>query len=77
MKEISGKLANELMALIADAERQSDRAYAAAKIGDSVTAERWALTASVRLFEAKTHLEWHMSGHLDSEQQAAPEAAND
>lgn len=72
MKEISEKLANELMAIIVDAESQSDRAYAAAKIGDSMSAERWALTASVRLFEAKTHLEWHMSGHLDSERQAAP-----
>jgi len=72
MKEISEKLAFEIYAMIKDAEKRSDQAYAAAKRGDSKTAEQKALVASVKLFEIKTHLEWHMEGYQHCEAQSAP-----
>jgi hypothetical protein len=72
MKEISEKLAFELYEYIKDAERYSDRAYAAAKRGDFKTAEHESLNASVILFQARTHLDWHIEGYSLTEAQAAP-----
>lgn len=63
MKEISEKLASELYQMIVDAERSSDQAYTAAKHGDSKTAEHKALAASVKLFELRVHLQWHIDGY--------------
>lgn len=72
MKEISEKLANELHKMISDAELQSGLAYKAAKKGDLTSARRHAMSASVFAFQARVHLDWHMTGYLDGEQQAAP-----
>jgi hypothetical protein len=72
MKEISEKLALEMYELIKDAEKNSDQAYFFAKKGDATAAAHRALLASVRLFELKTHLEWHIEGHLNCEEQSAP-----
>lgn len=77
MKEISEKLANELHKLICDAELQSGLAYKAAKKGDATSARCHAMSASVFAFQARVHLDWHMFGHLDCEQQASPEAVDD
>lgn len=77
MKEISEKLANELHKLICDVELQSGLAYKAAKKGDATSAQRHAMSASVFAFQARVHLDWHMFGYLDQEQQAAPEATDD
>ena len=72
MKEISEKLAKELHDMICNAELQSGLAYKAAKKGDVTSAKRHAMSASVFAFQARVHLDWHMFGYLDSEQQAAP-----
>ena len=77
MKEISEKLANELHEIIKNVELQADLSYKASKKGDITSANRHALVASVYAFDLKTHLEWHMHGHLNSEAQSAPEAIDE
>lgn len=72
MKEISEKLAKELHEMISNAELQSGLAYKAAKKGDVTSAKRHAMSASVFAFQARTHLDWHMFGYLDRENQEAP-----
>jgi len=63
MKEISAKLASELMDAITRAEEFSDAAYMLAKSGDAKQAQDKAMLASVAIFEARTHLQWHIDGY--------------
>ena len=72
MKEISEKLANELYQMIELAERES--AISARHAGNvfAQKAEFHAISASVAASQARLHLLWHMEGHLNCEQQAAP-----
>lgn len=77
MKEISEKLANELYRMIELAERESAISARHARNGFASKAEFHAISASVAASEARLHLLWHMEGHLNCEQQAAPEELPD
>jgi hypothetical protein len=68
MKEISEKLANELMGIIEQAEILAAKAVTSAKAGHAAKAEGFAISASCAIFSARTHLQWHIDGykHVDA-----------
>jgi len=68
MKEISEKLAKELMNDIEHAEILAAKAVVAAKKGFAKQAEGFAISASCAIFSARTHLQWHIDGYKRCEQ---------
>ena len=67
MKEISEKLASELMRDLEQAEILAAKAVTAAKKGFPAQAEGFAISASCAIFSARTHLQWHIDGYKHAE----------
>ena len=63
MKEISEKLAGELMRDLENAEILAAKAVSAAKQGFAAKAKGFAISASCAIFSARTHLQWHIDGY--------------